>query len=141
MWGQSKKPKRNPQFDSLIGQNTEIRGDVVFSGGLIVQGVVKGNVIAEEGDDSVLTLTERGTIEGEVRVPNIMVNGTVIGDVHAHSHVELAANARIHGNVYYRLIEMAMGAEVNGNLVHRAAEDKQVVSLPSRDESTGTDNT
>ena len=81
MWGQSKKPKRNPQFDSLIGQNTEIRGDVVFTGGLIVQGVVKGNVIAEEGDDSVLTLTERGTIEGEVRVPNIMVNGTVIGDV------------------------------------------------------------
>ena len=140
MWGQSKKPKRNPQFDSLIGQNTEIRGDVVFTGGLIVQGVVKGNVIAEEGDDSVLTLTERGTIEGEVRVPNIMVNGTVIGDVHANSHVELAANARIHGNVYYRLIEMAMGAEVNGNLVHRAEDAKQVVSLKQRDESTGTDN-
>jgi cytoskeletal protein CcmA (bactofilin family) len=138
MWGNTKKPKQTAHIDSLIGQNTEIRGDVIFSGGLHVDGKVKGNVIAAEGDDSVLTLSERGTIEGEVKVPNVVVNGTVIGDVHALSHVELAAQARVHGNVYYTLIEMAMGAEVNGNLVHRAA--KSVVSMPKK-ESTGTTNT
>ena len=135
MWGKSRKPKQTAQIDSLIGQNSEIRGDVIFSGGLHVDGKVKGNVIAAEGDDSVLTLSERGVIEGEVKVPNVVVNGTVIGDVHALSHVELAAQARVHGNVYYSLIEMAMGAEVNGNLVHRA--DKSVVSMPKK-ESTGT---
>lgn len=124
MWGPKKKPKQTAHIDSLIGQNTEIRGDVVFSGGLHVDGVVKGSVIAEKGEDSVLTLSERGTIEGEVRVPNVVVNGTVIGDVHAAGHVELAAMARVHGNVYYSLIEMAMGAEVNGNLVHQAKAEK-----------------
>ena len=139
MWGNSKKPKQTANIDSLIGQNTEIRGDVIFSGGLHVDGKVKGNVIAAEGDDSVLTLSERGTIEGEVKVPNVVVNGTVIGDVHALSHVELAAQARVHGNVYYTLIEMAMGAEVNGNLVHRAAE-KSVVNMPKK-ESGGASNT
>jgi cytoskeletal protein CcmA (bactofilin family) len=138
MWGNSKKPKQTANIDSLIGQNTEIRGDVIFSGGLHVDGKVKGNVIAAEGDDSVLTLSERGTIEGEVKVPNVVVNGTVIGDVHALSHVELAAQARVHGNVYYTLIEMAMGAEVNGNLVHRA--DKSVVNMPKK-ETTGATNT
>ena len=138
MWGNTKKPKQTAQIDSLIGQNTEIRGDVIFSGGLHVDGKVKGNVISAEGDDSVLTLSERGTIEGEVKVPNVVVNGTVIGDVHALSHVELAAQARVHGNVYYSLIEMAMGAEVNGNLVHTA--DKSVVKMQPK-ESTGTDNT
>ena len=135
MWGNTKKPKQTANIDSLIGQNTEIRGDVIFSGGLHVDGKVKGNVIAAEGDDSVLTLSERGTIEGEVKVPNVVVNGTVIGDVHALSHVELAAQARVHGNVYYTLIEMAMGAEVNGNLVHRA--EKSVVSMPKKESSGG----
>lgn len=121
MWGNKKKPNRTAQIDSLIGQNTEIRGDVVFSGGLHVDGSVKGSVIAEEGEESLLTLSERGTIEGEVKVPNVVVNGRVIGDVHAPGHVELAAQARVDGNVYYSLIEMAMGAEVNGNLVHKSS--------------------
>ncbi|MEJ2361989.1 MAG: polymer-forming cytoskeletal protein [Gammaproteobacteria bacterium] len=136
MWGNAKKPKPTAKIDSLIGQNTEIRGDVVFSGGLHVDGKVKGNVIAAEGEDSVLTLSERGTIEGEVKVPNVVVNGSVIGDVHALSHVELAAQAQVHGNVYYSLIEMAMGAEVNGNLVHRA--EKSVVSLPKKEPNSAT---
>ena len=127
MLGSSRKPRQSAQIDSLIGQNTEIHGDVIFKGGLHVDGKVKGNVISEEGAESVLTLSERGTIEGEVRVPNVVVNGTVIGDVHALSHLELAAHTRVHGNVYYSLIEMAMGAEVNGNLVHRA--DESVVPL------------
>ncbi len=132
MWGNSKKPKQTAHIDSLIGANSEIQGDVIFSGGLHVDGKVKGNVIAAEGNDSVLTLSERGIIEGEVKVPNVVVNGTVIGDVHALSHVELAAQARVHGNVYYSLIEMAMGAEVNGNLVHRS--DKSVVSMPKKEQ-------
>jgi cytoskeletal protein CcmA (bactofilin family) len=100
-------------------------GDVRFAGGLHVDGTVKGNVVAEEDEPSVLTLSETGTIEGEVRVPNVILNGTVIGDVHARQHIELAPHARITGNVYYSLIEMAMGAEVNGNLVH-VAEDVEV---------------
>jgi len=139
MWSDTEKPKQTANIDSLIGQNTEIRGDLIFSGGLHVDGKVKGNVIAADGgEDSVLTLSERGSIEGEVKVPNVVVNGTVIGDVHALSHVELAAHARVHGNVYYTLIEMAMGAEVNGNLVHQA--DKSVVTMPKK-ESGGTGNT
>lgn len=131
MWGQNKKPKQTAHIDSLIGQNTEIHGDVIFSGGLHVDGIVKGSVIAETGQDSVLTLSERGTIEGEVKVPNVVVNGTVIGDVHAMGHVELAAQARVHGNVYYSLIEMAMGSEVNGKLVHQA--DDKAEPMPMKE--------
>lgn len=128
MWGQNKKPKQTAHIDSLIGQNTEIHGDVIFSGGLHVDGTVKGSVIAESGEDSVLTLSERGTIEGEVKVPNVVVNGSVIGDVHATGHVELAAQARVHGNVYYSLIEMAMGAEVNGKLMHQEEKNGRLVA-------------
>jgi len=112
-----KNTRRNSQIDSLIGSGTELRGDVHFKDGLHIDGTVKGNVIAE-GENSMLTMSEHGRIEGEVRVHNLVLNGEVVGDVHASEHIELAPAARVTGNVYYNLIEMAMGAEVNGNLVH-----------------------
>jgi cytoskeletal protein CcmA (bactofilin family) len=123
MLGRQKKPKMT-RVDSLIGQHTQITGDLRFSGGLHVDGTIRGNISAEEDDSSVLTLSDRGTIEGEVAVPYVILNGVVIGDVKATQHVELAANARVEGDVYYRLIEMAVGAEVNGKLVHLAEAEK-----------------
>jgi len=119
MWGKAKTTTKSAKIDTLIGQNTELRGDVIFSGGLHIDGTVKGNVIADQDSGSVLSLSERGLIEGEVRVPNVVLNGTVVGDVHATNHIELAPHARVKGNVFYKVIEMARGAEVNGNLVHR----------------------
>lgn len=113
-----KKNKRVTRIDSLIGQETVISGGVAFSGGLHIDGKVIGNIIADKDSTSVLTLSEQGKVEGEIRVPNVILNGHVEGDVHASEHIELALNARITGNVYYNLIEMAMGAAVNGNLVH-----------------------
>ncbi len=79
---------------------------------------MRGNVIAEGEGRSVLILSEHGRIEGEVRVPQVVLNGTVVGDVHASERVELASKARVTGDVHYNLIEMAIGAEVNGSLVH-----------------------
>lgn len=109
-----------PKIDTLIGHNTVLHGDVRYKGGLHVDGTIIGNVIADDDVDSVLSVSERGVIEGNVRVYNVVLNGKVIGDVHALEKIELAANARVVGNVYYKLIEMAMGSEVNGNLVHNA---------------------
>jgi len=117
------RKKRTAKIDSLIGQNTEIHGDIVFTGGLHVDGKVIGNVEATD-PGSLLTISDQGTIEGEVKIPNIILNGHVIGDVHATERVELAAQARVNGNVYYNLIEMAIGAEVNGKLVHRTGAEK-----------------
>lgn len=118
MWGKKKQTNGAGSIDSLIGSKTEIRGDLYFSGGLHIDGKVKGNVIAFEGNASTLILSSQGEIEGEVRVSHLMLNGTVKGDVYCSDSVELASEARVQGNVYYNLLEMAMGAEVNGSLVH-----------------------
>ena len=127
MWGNNRK-RRTTRIDTLIGQQTEVSGDIRFSGGLHIDGTIKGNVIAEPDSRSMLSLSEQGTIEGEVSVPFVVLNGVVIGDVHGGEHVELAAKARVTGNVYYNLIEMAIGAEVNGKLVHmQDAEDTPMV--------------
>jgi len=125
MWSSNKK-QRSEKVDTLIGQQTELHGDVMFSGGLHVDGKVKGNIIADKEGTTMLVLSEKGAIEGEIRVPYIIVNGLVIGDIYASESVELAQNARITGNVYYNRIEIAMGAEVNGSLVHYEEKDSNV---------------
>lgn len=117
MWGGNKK-QRAEKVDTLIGHQTELSGDIVFGGGLHIDGKVKGNIIATNDAATTMVLSDKGSVEGEVRVPHVMVNGLVVGDIYASESVELAMNARITGNVYYNRIEVAMGAEVNGSLVH-----------------------
>jgi cytoskeletal protein CcmA (bactofilin family) len=116
MWGNRKR--KVTRIDSLIGQQTKIKGEIVFSGGLHIDGSIEGKITAVDNSGAVLTLSEQGNIKGDVRVPNVILNGQVIGNVYADEHIELALNARVIGNVYYNLIEMAMGAEVNGSLIH-----------------------
>lgn len=122
MWGKSKT--KATKIETLIGTTIEIRGDLIFTGGLHVDGKITGNVIAEDGSDSMLILSDHGCIEGEVRVPYVVLNGEIIGDVYAAERVELSSHAQVNGNVYYNLLEMAMGSEVNGSLVHCKNEKK-----------------
>lgn len=134
----NKKAKNSSELDSLIGANTKMVGDVHFSGGLHIDGTVKGNVIAE-GDESLVTTSEKARIEGNVHVHNMVLSGEVIGDVYALKHIELAPNARVTGNVYYNLIEMAGGAEVNGSLIHYDNKDA-AHSQRSQESSVDTKN-
>ena len=129
-----KKNQSVAKIDTLVGHNTRIEGDVYCEGGLHVDGEIIGNVVGESESGAILTLSEKGRIEGEVRVPNVILNGEVKGDVHANERIELASQARVIGNVYYKLIEMAIGAEVNGNLVRTSDKEKNDYDVSSADE-------
>jgi cytoskeletal protein CcmA (bactofilin family) len=127
MFGKGKR--KAVRVDTLIGQQTEVHGEVRFTGGLHVDGAVKGDVCAEPDADSLLTVSELGSVEGDVRVANVILNGTVVGDVHAAGRVELASRARVDGDVYYGTIEIALGAAVNGQLVRRAEAESAALAL------------
>ena len=109
---------RSATVNTQIGKGTTIDGDLQFTGGLLIEGTVKGNMTAEN-DQATLILSEQGRIQGEVRVPSMVLNGSIDGDVFASGKVELFEKARICGDVYYNLLEMAVGAEVNGKLVRQ----------------------
>lgn len=125
-----------PRIDTLVGHQTVVRGDVHYRGGLHVDGMIKGNVMGDEDPESVLSISERGVVEGDVRVFNIILSGKIVGDVYALEKIELAANARVIGNVYYKLIEMAMGSEVNGNLVHKVEKPVEALTNASAEMTT-----
>ena len=104
---------------TLIAESTRIAGDVRFSDQLYLNGHIEGDVRAEDGASSAtVVISDIGSVKGEVDAPIVVVNGRVEGNVRAGTRVELAANARITGNVYYKLIEMQLGAMVEGQLVH-----------------------
>lgn len=118
----SRPGKAAGTVDTLIGRQSEITGDVRFAGGLHVDGRVKGKVTAGTDKNTVLSVSESGAVEGDVRVPHVVLNGTVEGDVHASQRLTLSAKARVNGNVYYKLIEMTSGAVINGQLVYEGDE-------------------
>ena len=112
-----KKKKRVEAGITLIAKNCEISGDVYFNDQLQINGVVEGNIYAQAGSKALVTVSQKGQVHGEIRVPNVIVNGEVVGDIRSDNHIELAAKAEVKGNVYYNLIEMVKGSRVDGQMV------------------------
>ena len=126
-----KKTRNQAPIGTLVGADTRVHGDIEFAGGCHIDGYVKGNVRA--GDPSgVLSVSERGCVEGSVVAPHVQLNGTVKGDVRATERVVLGPKARVIGNVQYKLIEMSIGAEVNGKLIHESEGGATVGKSASR---------
>jgi len=115
--GKTSKPQT--RIDSLIGDGTTVEGNVIFSGGLRVDGRVKGNVLTADDQPSTLVLSERARVEGEIRVSHAVINGTVVGPVFGGEYVELQAKSNVNGDVHYRTLEIQLGAVVQGRLVHQ----------------------
>ena len=126
-----KANKPRNRIDSLIGAGTRIEGNVTFSGGLRVDGEVKGNVIAAGEQPSTLVLSEQARIDGEIHVSHLVVNGAINGPVYSAEFLELQAHSRVKGDVHYNTLEMHLGAVVEGRLVHssNAAESGKTVEL------------
>lgn len=133
------EPKPPNAVDTLVGEHAEVLGDVHFAGGLHLDGCVKGNVIADADDSAMLSVGESARIEGDVRVPHVVLNGSVDGNVHTCERIALSAHARVNGNVSYNLIEMASGALVNGHLIYEG-DSEEAVTASSSDEATPEEN-
>lgn len=119
MFGKGKESKPQNRIDSLIGAGTRVEGNIRFTGGLRIDGEVRGNIeAAEAASSSTLVLSEQARIEGSVNVAHFVVNGTVIGPVTVSESLEMQPKARIIGDVEYILIEMHQGAVIEGRLVH-----------------------
>ena len=115
MFGRRKQT--STRIDTLLGRTANLQGDLEFSGGLHLDGRVNGNVFSNATDGGALSVSESGFIEGNVQVTNIVMNGTVNGDMYARDRLVLGGSARVNGNVHYGVIEMAPGAVITGKLI------------------------
>lgn len=139
-----KKPTAQKEIASLIGAGSTVIGDVVFSGGLRIDGTVRGAVRCADGEKAgMLVISELGAVEGEVRAAHLVVAGKINGPVYASELVELQPKARVAGDVYYRALEMHNGAIVDGKLVYSPGEVPAKAGLklaaPARLEPAGSE--
>ncbi|HTQ00441.1 MAG TPA: polymer-forming cytoskeletal protein [Casimicrobiaceae bacterium] len=129
MFDRKKHAPPQKRIDCLIGAGTTVQGDVTFSGGLRVDGVVHGNVTTANGESGTLVVSEQARIDGEIKVSHVVVNGTVNGPIAADDFLELQAKARVAGDISYRTLEMHLGAVVQGRLNHAEPGSASVVEL------------
>lgn len=105
------------RLTSLLAHDTCIRGDVIFDGGLRIDGRVEGNVIGKPDGKGLLVLSEKGSVIGMLAVHDAVINGRVEGDLEVAHFLELQANARVTGNITYRTLKLDCGATVDGRLM------------------------
>ncbi len=108
--------KKQPPIKSLIAEGSQIDGNIRFTDGLRVDGMVVGNIVAGEDVASILVISEIASITGEITADHIIINGTVKGPIHARKMLELQPKARIDGDVEYAALEMHQGALISGQL-------------------------
>ena len=127
----SKKNSTKPQarIDSLIGTGTRIEGDINFTGGLRIDGYVRGNVTGAGSNGATLVVSEQATVEGEIRVAHVVVNGTVKGPIFAAESLELQPASRVLGDLHYDKIEIHLGAVVDGRMAHRTDAEPKAIEL------------
>jgi len=113
-----KKSATKNTIDSLIGATTRLEGNVSFSGGLRIDGHVRGDVVSSDETGGLLVIGERGRIDGNIVVGHLIVNGTVQGALTVAGILELQSKAKISGEVRYRSLELQRGAVVEGIVSH-----------------------
>jgi cytoskeletal protein CcmA (bactofilin family) len=110
----NRQDKQAGRIDTLIGRTAQVLGDLEFTGGLHLDGRIRGNLRASAGS---LSVSEQGIVEGSVDVPQVLLDGAVTGDIRATERLVLGARSRVEGDVHYGAIEMAPGARINGKLL------------------------
>ena len=101
----------------LLAHDTCVRGDVMFAGGLRIDGRIDGNVLAKPDDRGLLVLSEKGVIVGTVKAHDAVINGRIEGDLEVDHFLELQVSARVTGSITYRTLKLDCGAIVDGKLV------------------------
>jgi cytoskeletal protein CcmA (bactofilin family) len=105
---------------TLVGSGTLVEGNLLYSGGLRIDGTVKGDVRCASNDACMVVISEMGHVEGEVHAAHLVVSGRVTGPVHVTELLELQPKARVAGDVHYRSIEIHQGAVVEGRLIYQS---------------------
>ncbi|MEF8833259.1 MAG: polymer-forming cytoskeletal protein [Halofilum sp. (in: g-proteobacteria)] len=100
---------------SIIGVRDRTRGDCHVGGGLRVDGVVRGNVLASR-EDAALIVSPNARIEGDIHVGRARLHGHVTGTVRVDGHLDVCSGAVVEGDVRYGSMAIETGASITGIL-------------------------
>ncbi len=121
----SNKKKSEPVekriIDTIIGENTKIQGILTASDSTRVDGLVKGKIQSE----SSVIVGEKGTIRGDINANDILVAGTVYGNLIAREKIELTETGRVRGDLITKTLVIDEGASFKGNCTMEVMEERK----------------
>jgi cytoskeletal protein CcmA (bactofilin family) len=98
-------------WNAFFANSVEIEGSLRFSGLLNIDGHLTGAIVAK----GMLVTGSQARIVGDIFVENLMLSGTVIGNIFATGEVHLNHTANVTGNINYNTLSIVPGAVHEGN--------------------------
>lgn len=116
--------KKGPMFEgvnSVLGEHSTFKGEIVTGGSISVNGFFEGKIKA---DGEVLVLPS-GMISGEIFGGSVVISGKVEGNIKASGNLEIAKTGKVRGELCGERIIIEEGASYNGKVtVNPGAKDE-----------------
>lgn len=124
----SKKPKTTSgsMINTIIGDNSKIEGLLLTSDSTRIDGLLQGKILSE----SSVIIGEHGVIRGDIKAVDILIAGTVYGNIRAESKIEITGTGRVLGDMFTKTLVIDEGASFKGNCTMDVTEDDST-SRPS----------
>jgi cytoskeletal protein CcmA (bactofilin family) len=119
------------EISTLLGRGTAFEGKLTFEGTVRVDGKLKGEVFS----DDVLIIGEGATVEAEIDIGEIIIQGTVIGNIRARRSIEVLAPGRVKGDLHTPSLQIEKGVIFEGRSF---MEGLTVGSAPAKPASPST---
>ncbi len=98
---------------SVIGPTLVIKGELEAGENLLVQGRIEGTITHNAES---LVIGERGTVHANIKARNVIIEGTVDGDIHCSESVSIRETANVKGNIFTPRISITEGAHFKGGI-------------------------
>ena len=98
------------EITTLLGRGSSFEGKLTFEGTVRVDGKFKGEVFS----DDVLVVGEGAYLEAEVDIGEIIIQGTVIGNIRAKRGIEILAPGRVKGDITTPSLQIDKGVVFEG---------------------------
>ncbi|OGD14741.1 MAG: hypothetical protein A2W20_06710 [Candidatus Aminicenantes bacterium RBG_16_66_30] len=108
----------------LIDMESEFKGDLTFKGSFRIEGTFKGTI----NSDSLLVVGERGKVEADVKVGQLVINGEVRGTLQASERIEVHNKGRVFGTLLTPTLVVEEGAYLEATCQTKGAAGPAVAS-------------
>ncbi len=98
------------EINTLLGRGSEFEGKLTFEGTVRIDGTLKGEVFS----DDVLVVGEGAHVEAEVDIGEIIIQGTVVGNIRAKRGIEIHAPGRVKGDLTSPSLQIDKGVIFEG---------------------------
>ena len=114
-------------INTIIGESANIEGVLSATDSTRVDGNLKGKILSE----SSVIVGEHGTVKGDILAVEILVAGTVYGNLTAKERIELTNTGRVLGDLVTRTLVIDEGASFKGNCTMEVMEEKKAADALS----------